>query len=220
MGRRKGFRSLDWLESFTGYVRVYAVEVLRRAGVDWRSAPESQIRRAINSNVNRARAVMTRKSAPIEYGGRRWTVEEFAALVGATPRAIRGRRARLGEWSLVVERSLAVRGQWSIGRAYGGSKERPPMRITIDGETRLRSEWLVIAEMTKQGLWKAAKRNGRTTTEELIDRVRARRSDAAHAPASVASDQPPRVVRGDQHGSVCAASGRGAANDNEQRGAA
>lgn len=217
MGRRKGFRTIKWLESFTGYSGKYAREVLRLSGLDWRTATESQIRHAINRNVNRARAVMTRKSAPIEHDGRRWTVDEFAALVGATPRAIRARRARFGEWAQVVERSLAVRGKWSAGYALGGSKGRPPMRITIDGETRLRAEWLAVAEMTKQGLWKAARKHGRTTTEELIDRVRARRSDAAHAaPASVASDQPPRVVRGDQRVSACAASGRGAANDTKE----
>lgn len=211
MGRRKGFRTIKWLESFTGYSGKYAREVLRLSGLDWRTATESQIRHAINRNVNRARAVMTRKSAPIEHDGRRWTVDEFAALVGATPRAIRARRARFGEWAQVVERSLAVRGKWSAGYALGGSKGRPPMRITIDGETRLRAEWLAVAEMTKQGLWKAARKHGRTTTEELIDRVRARRSDAAHAaPASVASDQPPLVVSGDRAVSACVASGRGA----------
>jgi len=214
MGRRKEFRTLEWLESFTGYSGEYAREVLRIAGLDWRAAPESQIRRAINRNVNRARAVMTRKSAPIEHAKRRWTVEEFAALVGATPSALRARRGRLGSWDRVVERSLAARGKWSAGHTRGWSKGRPPLRITIDGETRTRSEWLVVAEMTKQGLWKAARRNGRTTTEELIDRVRARRSDAAHvAPASVASVQTPRMVRGDQRVSACAVSGRGAAND-------
>lgn len=219
MGRRKEFRTIEWLESFTGYSGEYAREVLRLSGLDWRTATESQIRHAINRNVNRARAVMTRKSAPIEHDGRRWTVDEFAALVGATPRAIRARRARFGEWARVVERSLAVRGKWSAGHALVGSKGRPPMRITIDGETRLRAEWLAVAEMTKQGLWKAARKHGRTTTEELIERVRARRSDAAPAPASVASVQTSRMVRGDQRVSACAASGRGA-NNNEQRGAA
>lgn len=210
MGLRKEFRTIEWLESFTGYSGEYAREVLRLSGLDWRTATESQIRREIIANLDRARAVKTRKATPIEHGGRRWTVDEFAALVGATPRAIRSRRARFGEWARVVERSLAVRGKWSAGHALGGSKGRPPMRITIDGETRLRAEWLAVAEMTKQGLWKAARKHGRTTTEELIERVRARRSDAAHAPASVSSDQPPRVVRGDQRVSACAASGRGA----------
>lgn len=223
MGLRKEFRTIEWLGSFTGYVYQHAIEVLRRAGVDWRAASEAEIRRAVIANLNRARAVKTRKATPIEHGGRRWTVADFAALVGVEPRTMLARRSKYG-WAKAVALSLATPGKWARGNVAserGARRGRPLMVETIDGETRTRREWLALVELTRQGLHNAARKHGRSASEELIDRVRARRSDAAHvAPASVASVQTPRMVRGDQRVSACAASGCGAANDNKQRGAA
>jgi len=88
--------------------------------------------------------------------------------------------------------------------------------VTIDGETRRRADWLALIGLTKQGLHKAACRAGRELSEELTLRVRARRSDAAHAPASsVASDQRRGMVSRAGAVSACVASGSGA-NDTRE----
>ena len=213
----RGKRSRKWLESFTGYTAQWATEMLKRAGLDWKTADPEEIRRALAVAMDRER----HRLEIIRDGSRRYTVAEYAAAVGISLSTLRSRRQRLGSWERVVKEIKQRPGLWGTPRK--GQKPgagRPAQRFTIDGETRSLREWIAILDLSRAGVWKSAKRNGRSTAEELTIRVRARRSDAAHAPAStaVASDQPPLVVSGDRVASACVASGRGA-NDTKARAA-
>lgn len=207
-------RSSKWLASFTGYTAPWAAEVLRRAGVDWRTADERDIRQAIKTAMDRANA----RFEIIRDGDHRYTVDAYAKLTGISRSALLNRRARLGSWDRVVKATKKRPGVWQTPRAARRpSPGRPEQRIAIDGEVRSFREWVALLDLSRAGVWKSAKRNGRSTAEELTIRVRARRSDTAHvAPASVASVQTPRMVRGDQRVSACAASGRGATNDTKE----
>lgn len=222
---RERRRDREWLARFTGFSACWSIAILSAAGVKWMRATRRQIAQAITAHQRKLKAQRSKATVRLTVRGKRVTLDEFARRVGVEPRVLRRRHRKIGSWSRVVEASLACPGRWSNG-SLGHIGERgigrPPRRVEIDGETRLYSEWLSIVDLTKQGIWKAAKRSGRTTTEELTVRVRARRSDAVHAPAStaVASDQPPRVVRGDRVASACAASERGAvANDSKEAAA-
>lgn len=212
----RGRRTTKWLESFTGYTAPWATEIMRRAGLDWRTAHVDEIRREIDKAMIAANA----RFEIIRDGARRYTVDQYAQVTSLKRTTLLHRRSRLGSWDRVVEATKKRPGIWQTSRTPRSvSPGRPEQQFTIDGEMHSLRGWCAILDLTRGGLWKAAKRNKRSTAEELTARVRARRSDAAHAPASVASDQPPRVVRGDQRVSACAASERGA-NNNEQRGAA
>lgn len=213
---RGSARDARWLAAFTGYCANYAASLLRSHGLDWHRASVSQIRRVINAQADRARRARQARAKFIVVGGRRVSVRAFAERVGVSSVTILRRRRVLGSWRAVIELSLATAGQRRIGKSTG----RPAALIEIDGETRTPAEWRAMLGVSHTAVHRGARKHGRTVHEELIDRVKTRRSDAAHAPASVASDPTLRMVRGDRSVSACAASGRGAANDNEQRGAA
>jgi hypothetical protein len=217
--RGESERTSKWLETFTGYTAQWAAEMLKRAGLDWKTASLDAIRRALAVAMDRER----HRLEIIRDGKSRYTVAEYAAAVGISLSTLRSRRRRLGSWERVVQEIHRRPGLWGTSRkGRKPSPGRPEHRFTIDGETRSLRGWCAELDMTRAGVWKAAKRNKRTTAEELTERVRARRSDAVHAPAStaVAYDQPPRVVRGDRVASACAASERGAvANDSKEAAA-
>ena len=204
-------RSVKWLERLTGYTYQSSVEAIR-GRVDWRVDSEEEIKAAINAHLAECERRKYERTHPIEHDGRRWTIDEFAALVDVTTYTLCSRLRRLGSWKIVAAASIANPGRWGNWAARGNTKGRPRDTYTIDGETRSLREWCAFLDLSRGGVWKSAKRNGRSTAEELTIRVRARRSDAAHAPAStaVASDQPPLVVSGDRAVSACVASGRGA----------
>ena len=203
-------RTLKWLYAFTGF-GFPVVGILRARGFDWKTAREEEIRAAITQHQQAVAARHDTRTKIIPFEGRMITKRELARLSGVPVETLSSRRSALGSWAAVVAETQARPGRWRKLHSHGGRK---PLVETIDGETRTRREWLAFVGITKQGLYNAAHKHGRSACEELIDRVRARRSDAAHvAPASVASVQTPRMVRGDQRVSACAVSGRGAAND-------
>ena len=208
----RGKRSQKWLSALTGFTHEWALVLLRRAGLDWRTASDEDIKSATSD----AMKVEYDRFKIISVGANKYTVDEYASLVDLSRSTLLRRRVQFGSWARVVEETTRRPGRWRAKRR-GSVGGRPPKRVEIDGEIRLYSEWLAMVSLTKQGISKAARRNGRTTDEELTIRVRARRSDAAHAPAStaVASDQPPLVVSGDRAVSACVASGRGA-NDSKE----
>ncbi len=208
-------RTLKWLFAFTGYGPP-VVGILRARGLDWHTAREEEIRAAITQHQQAVAARHEARTKVVPFEGRMITKSELARLSGVPVETLSSRRSALGSWAAVVLETQARPGRWRKRKLHGYGGGRPPLVETIDGETRTRREWLAFVGITRQGLYNAAHKHGRSAAEELIDRVRARRSDAAHAPASVASDQPPRVVRGDQRVSACAASGRGAANDTKE----
>lgn len=203
----RGKRSQKWLSALTGFTHEWALVLLRRAGLDWRTASVEDIKSATSD----AMKVEYDRFKIISVGANKYTVNEYASLVDLPRSTLLRRRVQFGSWARVVEETTKRPGRWRAKR-QGSVGGRPQKRVEIDGEIRLYSEWLAMVSLTKQGISKAARRNGRTTDEELTIRVRARRSDAAHAPAStaVASDQPPLVVSGDRAVSACVASGRGA----------
>lgn len=215
---RRERRSHRWLAKLSGYEPNYAVTVLRRYGVAWKTAPEEQIKSAIEDAVRRGRETLTRKCSPIEHNGRWYTVDEFAALVDLPAKLLRRRRVALRSWAVVASETIARPGKWHDPPRYGSpsrSGGRPSPLLTIDGETRTQRQWIADLGLDRRTPWKAAKKAGHSTADEITARVRARRSDAAHAPASVASVQTTRMVRGDRSVSACAASGRGA-NDSKE----
>lgn len=207
-------RTLKWLFAFTGYGPP-VVEMLRARGLDWRTAREAEIRAAVTQHQQEVAARLAARTKVVPFEGRMITKREFARLSGVPAETLSSRRSALGSWAAVVAETQARPGRWRKRKLHGYGDGRKPLVETIDGETRTRREWLALVGITRQGLYNAAHKHGRSAAQELIERVRARRSDAAHAPASVASDQPPRVVRGDQRVSACVASGCGA-NDSKE----
>lgn len=205
-------RTLKWLFAFTGYGPP-VVGMLRARGLDWHTAREEEIRAAITGHQQAVAARHEARTKVVPFEGRMITKSELARLSGVPVETLSSRRSALGSWAAVVAETQARPGRWRKLRSCGG---RPPLVETIDGETRTRREWLAFVRLTKQGLHNAAHKHGRSAAEELTERVKARRSDAAHTPASVASDPTPRMVRGDRSVSACAASGRGAANDTKE----
>lgn len=209
-------RTLKWLFAFTGYGPP-VVGMLRARGLDWHTAREEEIRTAITQHQQAVAARRDTRTKVVPFEGRMITKSELARLSGVPVETLSSRRSALGSWAAVVAETQARPGRWRKQHSCGGRK---PLVETIDGETRTRREWLAFVGITKQGLYNAAHKHGRSAAEELIERVRARRSDAAHAPASVASDPTPRMVRGDRSVSACAASGRGAASETKEEVAA
>lgn len=205
-------RTLKWLFAFTGYGPP-VVGMLRARGLDWHTAREEEIRTAITQHQQAVAARRDTRTKVVPFEGRMITKSELARLSGVPVETLSSRRSALGSWAAVVAETQARPGRWRKQHSCGGRK---PLVETIDGETRTRREWLAFVGITKQGLYNAAHKHGRSAAEELIDRVRARRSDAAHTPASVASDPTPRMVRGDRSVSACAASGRGAARETKE----
>lgn len=203
----RGKRSQKWLSALTGFTHEWALVLLRRAGLDWKTASIEDIKSATTG----AMKIVHDRFKIISVGPNHYTVDEYASLVDLPRSTLLRRRVQFGSWARVVEETTNRPGRWRAKRR-GNVGGRPQKRVEIDGEIRLYSEWLAMLSLTKQGISKAARRNGRSTAEELTVRVRARRSNAAHAPASaaVASDQPPLVVSGDRVASACVASGRGA----------
>jgi hypothetical protein len=187
-------RSQKWLSALTGFTHEWALVLLRRAGLNWKTASVEDIKSATTG----AMKIECDRFKIISVGPNKYTVDEYAALVDLSRSTLLRRRVQFGSWARVVEETAKRPGRWRAKRS-GNVGGRPPRRVEIDGETRLYSEWLSIVDLTKQGIWKAAKRSGRTTTEELTERVRARRSDAAR-------------LGGDR-------AGRGQGVDDPQRGA-
>lgn len=119
------------------------------------------------------------------------TLSEAARALGVTPRCLAHR----------------IRNGWPIERVFAGSKNERTFDW-LESFTGFNPRWAKKI-LIRAGLsWRwSSEREIKAAISAHMDAVR--RSDAAHAPAL--------VVRGDQRMSACAASGRGAANDNEQR---
>lgn len=215
----KNGRSLKWLEGLTGFTASHAVKLLARAGLTWHTAEASEIKRVIVAHLERERRDREERRAPIVIEGRGYTRRQFARALSIDPATLHDRELKAGSLVEAIRLLLAEgieRRMVNYNRApRPGSGRKSPL-VTIDGETRRRADWLALIGLTKQGLHKAACRAGRELSEELTLRVRARRSDAAHAPASsVASDQRRGMVSRAGAVSACVASGSGA-NDTRE----
>lgn len=192
-------RSHAWLAKFTGYTAAWAVEVLNSRGIDWKRAPVSQIKAAILDQSNRVHKHRLSRTTKLTYKRKRITAAEFGAIVGVEGYVIIRRYHRLGSWAKVVRESLARPGAWDHLKGRRKCGGRPPSVVTVNGHSKLRSEWLALLDLTKQGIHKAAKKNGRTTSEELEVRIKRWLSDTAGATAlEVSFDQPPHMVCGDR----------------------
>lgn len=192
-------RSHVWLAKFTGYSALWAVRVLSQRGLDWRRAPVSQIKAAVIDQSKLVHKHRLSQTTKLTYEGKRITAEEFGALVGVEGYVIIRRYHRLGSWAKVIRESLARPGAWDRLKGRRKRGGRPSSTVTVDGCSKPRKEWLALIDMTKQGIHKAAKKNGRTTSEEIEIRVRRWLSDTAGATAlEVSFDQPPHMVCGDR----------------------
>jgi hypothetical protein len=207
-------RKLVWLENFTGFNCSHAVRVLARSGVNWREASEDEIRRAIDAHIEAERVLRKERRAPVVIDGVGYTRATFAKAIGISEQTLQRRENAAG--SLIAAlRSIVLDGVAPRPRKVATSRKgagRKSILLEIDGETRTRREWLESLGISKQAIWKAALLADHSTAKEIAQRVRARRSAAAHAPASVASDQPRGMVPSDRAVSACAASGL-SAND-------
>lgn len=191
-------RTFAQLETLTGYTPTWARQLLRNRGVNWKWAPEAEIRAAVTAHLEEQRK---RAAGSIAAHARRLGIGETT---------LHERIARHG-----LEAALAMGGPkpHSERRRRGG--RRHGRRLTRGRPPVLPAPAAVLAReigLSRSGIYAAAKRNGRTILEEL----EARRSDAAHAPASsVASDQRRGMVSRAGAVSACVASGSGA-NDSRE----
>lgn len=209
-------RTHAWLERVTGYGAQYSRLFLRARGVDWRSASKSEIREATAKHIATIDSETEARHAVVVIDGRSLSIAALAEALGVSTGALKSRRARSGSWLGVLAAYVASsrrQGHAYVRPAHPGRRRTS---ITVGGETREFTEWAALLGLTRQGLWRAARRGSRSISEEIAARVKTRRSDAAHAPVlSVASDQPPLIVSGDRAASACVASGSGA-NDSRE----
>lgn len=187
-------RTFAQLEALTGYTPTWARQLLRNRGVNWKWAPEAEIKAAVTAHLEEQR----KRAAE--------SIAAHARRLGIGETTLHERVARHG-----LEAALAMGGPIP----HRGRARRRGRRLVRGRPPVLPAPAAVLARevgLSRSGIYAAAKRNGRTILEEL----EARRSDAAHAPASsVASDQRPRMVRGSSAASACVASGSGA-NDTRE----
>lgn len=183
-GRKR--RTHAWLQKLVGYAPRYAVVICRTAGVDWKRAPESGIKRAVRGHMSRRTGVTPiRERVMLTVDGERVTLEAFAARCEVDPVTMWRRFRRLKDWRVVIARSIARPGAWTgkterkrrEGVVYG----RPPKRLEIDGVTRTHAEWYALIAprgglpVKRAAIHKAAKKSGRTIEQEITYRVRSLR---------------------------------------------
>jgi hypothetical protein len=170
-------RTVEWLEKLTGYEYTTARKILLLARVSWKRAPKSEICEAVRAHLALTRMVREpARRAQFVIDGRALNINQLAEALGVRHRTLRCRRRIHGSWVAALASLIA-----DAPRKYRPYKRAncpgaPPKLVEIDGEIRKQSDWLASVSLTRQGLWKAAHRHGCSIDEELITRVRARRS--------------------------------------------
>lgn len=178
------------LAAFTGYHEWWASALLKRLGVDWRSASNDEIKRALTEYKAASRARAEQKLKTIVIDGVEVPKTKLARELGIDVSTLRARALAFGSWQAAVDDARRNPGRRAKWRTKKGVRHSRP--IEIDGDTRTYVEWLIYVDYSRPGIHKRAKRLGITTTEVIAELARAKRD--AEVEATAFADPPARPV--------------------------
>lgn len=172
------------LAAFTGYHEGWASALLKRLGVDWRSASNAEIKRALTEYKAASRARAEQKLKTIVIDGVEVPKIKIARELGIDVSTLRARALAFGSWQAAVDdvrRNPGKRAKWHVPHSRA---------VEIDGDTRSYVEWLIYVDYSRQGIHKRAKRFGISVIEAIAELARAKRDAEVEASASA---EPPAL---------------------------